>query len=172
MLRDPELLEFLEGIDARPWSGFAYRVVWQESNPALGSSGKRGRWSSPRGEFEILYTSLEKSGAEAEFEAFWTLFEQRPDRTALTHCLRISLNKVIHLDIETLDSLGVPKAGYEGRHYSRTQEIADAVNFLGCDALISPSARYPCDNVTIFFQNLSHDFELESVKSSKFIWSE
>ena len=149
MLRDPELLELLESMDTRPWSGLVYRVAWQGRDPAQGSSGKKGRWSSPRGEFEILYTSLERLGAEAEFEAFWMLFEQRPDRPALTHALRVRLKKVIHLDYSMLENLGVPEAKYEDRKYGRTQEIADAIYFLGYDALISPSARYPCDNVTM-----------------------
>ena len=76
-------LERLEGIDTQPWSGLVYRVAWEGGDPAQGSSGKKGRWSSPRGEFEILYTSLQQAGAEAEFEAFGMLFEQRPDRSAL-----------------------------------------------------------------------------------------
>ena len=135
MPRDPELLERLEGIDTQPWSGLVYRVAWEGGDPAQGSSGKKGRWSSPRGEFEILFTSLQQAGAEAEFEAFWMLFEQRPDRSALTHALRVRLNKVIHLDYSRLENLGVPEAGYEDRNYSRTQEIADAINFLEYDAI-------------------------------------
>ena len=171
MLRDRELLEFLESIGTRSWSGRVYRVAWQGRDPAQGSSGKKGRWSSPRGDFEILFTSLEQAGAEAEFEAFWMLFEQRPDRPALTHALRVRLNKVIHLGYGMLENFGVSEAKYGDRNYGRTQEIADAINFLEYDALISPSARYPCDNATIFFQNLSRDFELEPVESFEFRWS-
>ena len=99
------------------------------------------------------------------------LFEQRPDRPALTHALRVRLDKVIRLDYAMLENLGVQEAKYEDRDYRRTQEIADAINFLEYDALISPSARYPCNNVTIFFQNLSRDFELEPVESFEFRWS-
>jgi len=51
MLRDPDLLELLESIDTQPWSGLVYRVVWEDRDPVQGSSGKMGRWSSPRGEF-------------------------------------------------------------------------------------------------------------------------
>ena len=171
MLRDPDLLELLESIDTQPWSGLVYRVVWEDRAPVQGSSGKMGRWSSPRGEFEILYTSFAQAGAEAEFEAILVLFEQRPDRPALTHALRVRLNKVIHLDYSILENLGVPEAEYEDRYYGRTQEIADAINFLEYDALISTSAQHPCDNATIFFQNLSRDFELEPVESFKFRWS-
>ena len=171
MLRDPDLLELLESIDTQPWSGLVYRVAWEGRDPAQGSSGKKGRWSSPRGEFEILFTSLEQAGAEAEFEAFWMLFEQRPDRPALTHALRVRLNKVIHLGYGMLENFGVSEAKYGDRNYGRTQEIADAINFLEYDALISPSARYPCDNATIFFQNLSRDLELEPVESFEFRWS-
>jgi hypothetical protein len=171
MLRDPELLEALETIGIQPWSGIVYRVAWVGREPTQGSSGRSGRWSSPRGEFEILFTSLEQLGAEAEFEAFWMLFEQRPDRPASTHSLRVRLSKVIHLDYGMLENLGVAEENYEGRDYRRTQKIADAINFLEYDALISPSARYSCDNATIFFQNFSRGFELEPVESRDFAWS-
>lgn len=146
MLRDPDLLESLESIDTQPWSGLVYRVAWEGRVPTEGSSGRSGRWSSPRGDFEILFTSLERFGAEAEFEAFWMLFEQRPDRPALTHALCVRLNEVIRLDYGMLENPGVQEAKYEDRDYRRMQEIADAINFLEYDALISPSARYPCDN--------------------------
>ncbi len=171
MLRDPDLLEFLESVDVQPWSGRVFRAAWAERDPTHGSSAKLGRWSSPRGDFEVLYTSLERAGADAEFEAFWSLFEQRPDKPVLTHRLSVRLDKTIHLDFSTLEKLGVPEDRYQRRDYTRTQEIADAINFFEYDALISPSARYPCKNVTIFFQNLSSDFELEMVETFEFRWS-
>lgn len=171
-MRDPALLELLEAVKAQPLAEEVYRVVWAKSEPTRGSSGKWGRWSSEFGEFEVLYTSVEPSGAEAEFEAFWSLFEQRPDRLAETHTLSIRLRKVIHLDFPTLETLGVKEATYQERDYSRTHVIADAINFLEYDGLISPSARHPCNNLTVFFQNISKDdFELKSIAKSKFQWS-
>ena len=63
-------------------------------------------------------------------------FEQRPDRQAL-HCkLRVRLKRVVEIDYEELERLGVSLADYPSRDYSRTQEISDGLNYLGCDGLI------------------------------------
>lgn len=171
-MRDPALLELLEAIDGQPLAERVHRVVWADSEPTQGSNGKWGRWSSELGEFEVLYTSMEESGAKAEFEAFWSLFEQRPDRPAKTHTLRMKLKNVIRLDFPALETLGVMEASYQERDYSRTHEIADVINFLEYDGLISPSARHPCNNLTIFFQNVAKgEFEIEPIKKSDFQWS-
>ena len=84
LARDPGLLEQLERLTPSRYEGRVYRVVWSDRSPLQGSSGKSGRWNSPNGAFEILNTSVASEGADAEFESFWSLFEQRPDRKALT----------------------------------------------------------------------------------------
>ena len=81
--RDPELLEYLEDCRHGRFDEIVNRVAWADGSPIQGSSSARGRWNSPEGQFEILNTSLAADGADAEFEAFWSLFEQRPDRRAL-----------------------------------------------------------------------------------------
>ena len=103
---DPDLLERLEQCDQRAFSGTVHRVVWADVSPLRGSRAARGRWNSPDGGFEVLNTSLTVEGAAAEFEAFWSLFEQRPDRAALDWKLRVRLWRVIELDFERLEELG------------------------------------------------------------------
>ena len=95
--RDPDLLEYLEGCRQRRFDGFVSRVVWADRSAVQGSNGARGRWNSPDCQFEVLNTSLEAEGADAEFEAFWSLFEQRPDRRALNWKLRVRLTRVVAL---------------------------------------------------------------------------
>ena len=129
--RDPHLLERLEGCRQRPFDGVVNRVVWIDKSPVQGSNGARGRWNSPDCQFEVLNTSLVAEGANAEFEAFWSLFEQRPDRQALNWTLRVRLKRVVELDFVELEQLGVGQADYRSRDYSRTQEIADGLNYLG-----------------------------------------
>ena len=111
-------------------------------------------------------------GADAEFEAFWLLFEQRPDRPALNWKLRVQLKRVVELGFGKLEQLGVEQARYRTRDYSRTQEISDGLNYLGSDGLIAPSARYDCNNLVVFMQNLSRDCFLEEDESREFRWSE
>ena len=169
--RDPELLEWLEGYTQEPFEGTVYRVVWTNSSPLQGTSLSKGRWNSPDSEFEVLNTSLVSEGAKAEFEAFWTLFEYPPDRPALNWKLRVKLSRVVELDIEQLVHLGVHQASFRDRDYSRTQEISDALNYLGCEGLIVPSARYDCENLIVYMQNLNRDCIIEEDESSEFSWS-
>ena len=169
--RDPELLERLEGCAQEPLEGTVYRVVWADSSPIQGSSVSSGRWNSPDRDFEVLNTSFVSEGANAEFEAFWALFEHRPDRRALNWKLRVKLSRVVELDTEQLDELGVDQVNYTDRDYSRTREISDALNYLGCEGLIIPSARYDCKNLVVYMQNLNKDCIVEEEESKVFSWS-
>ena len=170
--RDPDLLERLEGCAQKPFEGMVHRVVWADASPLQGSSVARGRWNSPDSGFEVLNTSMEGDGAAAEFEAFWSLFEQRPDRPALNWTLRVRLRRVVELDFEQLEELGVRQAEYEGRDYSRTQEISDGLNYLGCDGLIVSSARHDSKNLVVYIQNLGRDCFVEEDEGGAFAWSD
>ena len=170
--RDPKLLAHLEGCAKGPFEGLVHRVVWSDRSPIQGSSRARGRWNDPGGGFEILNTSLEADGACAEFEAFWSLFEQRPDRPASSWRLRVGLKRVVELDFEDLEGFGVLQSDYRGRDYGRTGAISDVVSYLGCDGLIVPSARYDGRNLVVYLQNLDADCRIEEVESSPFSWSD
>ena len=170
--RDPELLERLEGCAQRPFEDTVFRVAWADASPTQGSSVARGRWNSPGSGFEVLNTSLTSECAAAEFEAFWSLFEQRPDRPALNWTVKVRLERVVELDFEQLEELGVRRSDYEGRDYSRTQEVSDGLNYLGCDGLIVPSARHEGRNLVVYIQNLSRGCFVEGDEGSAFAWSD
>ena len=170
--RDPYLLERLEGCSQRPFDGVVNRVVWVDKSPVQGSSGARGRWNSPGCQFEVLNTSLVAEGAGAEFQAFWSLFEQRPDRLAWNWTLRVRLKRVVELDFEELERLGVRQEDYRSRDYSHTQKISDGLNYLGCEGLIAPSARYDCKNLIVYVQNLEKDCFMEEDEWRVFRWPE
>ena len=170
--RDADLLERLEGCVQRAFGGTVHRVVWAVSSPLQGSSVARGRWNSPDGRFEVLNTSLEAEGAAAEFEAFWSLFEQRPDRAALNWKLRVRLRRVAELDFERLEELGVERVEYASRQYARTQELSDGLNYLGCDGLIVPSAHYDGKNLVVYMQNLSPECLVEEDEPGTFTWTD
>lgn len=55
---------------------------------------------------------------------------------------------------------------------ARTQEIGAAIEFLGCDGLIAPSARWTCDNLMLFPERMRHDATLEIVHSETVDWLE
>ena len=44
-------------------------------------------------------------------------------------------------------------ARYGERDYAQTQNIGAAIAFLGLDGLITPSARWSCNNLMIFQTN-------------------
>ena len=168
--RDPDLLERVEACVQQVFEGTVHRVVWADASPLQGSSVARGRWNSPNSGFEVLNTSMKGDGAAAEFEAFWSLFEQRPDRAALNWTLRVRLERVVALDFAQLEQLGVRKAEYAGRNYARTQEISDALNYLGCDGLIVPSARHESKNLVVYIRNLGPGCLLDEDEPSAFAW--
>ena len=128
--RDADLLERLEGCAQRAFAGTVHRVVWADRNPLQGSSASRGRWNSPDSGFEVLNTSLDAEGAAAEFEAFWSLFEQRLTRPALSWKLRVRLWRVVELDFERLEKLGVRHAEYANRQYSLAEPV---LGWIRCD---------------------------------------
>lgn len=168
---DPALLARLERCAKSPFEGIVHRVVWSGANPVQGSTSGRGRWNSPEGRFEVLNTSLEGDGARAEFEAFWALFEQRPDRPASIWRLKVRLKRVVQLEFGDLERLGVTRSDYARRNYARTGAISHVVGCLGCDGLVVPSARYDGRNLVVYLQNLDEDSGVDQVGSSPFSWS-
>ena len=60
---DSKLLDTIESFPIDSFDGRVWRVTWATRDPLQGNFGG-GRWS-PDGEFEALYTSLEKNGALA-----------------------------------------------------------------------------------------------------------
>ena len=63
-LHDRALLDALEALDPEPFRGVVWRVTRKGREPLRGAAAN-GRWSMT-GEFEVLYTSLEREGATAE----------------------------------------------------------------------------------------------------------
>ncbi len=59
---DRRILDALEAIDPERFAGEAWRVTRKGRDPLRGSAAD-GRWSPGGGEFEVLYTSLERDGA-------------------------------------------------------------------------------------------------------------
>jgi RES domain-containing protein len=110
-----------------------------------------GRWNAV-GEFEVLYTSLEREGALAEVGYRLSLEPVWPSKIQHEiHELKIKVDHALRFqDLGQLEKLGVNVSRYETFEYSETQAIAAAAHFLEFDALIVPSARFNCSNVVLF----------------------
>jgi hypothetical protein len=68
------------------------------------------------------------------------------------------------------NALGIDKDRFAEPNYSRTQEIGAAVAFVGYDALIVPSARWQCENLILFGDNLSMDLNLHVLDYEEVDW--
>ncbi len=80
--------------------------------------------------------------------------------------------RVVELSFAELGQLGIEATAYRRRDYTRTQEISDALNYLGCDGLIAPSARYDGNNLIVYMQNLDKDGFVEEDGWRTFEWSD
>jgi RES domain-containing protein len=145
-------LRLLDQVDAHPRRSFAENLwrVSREGRDPLQGGRSLSRWCN--GEFDVLYTSLDRDGAIAEVHALLTLQPVFPSKISFhTHKLTIIVEAMLHLaDLTLLEKLGVETGSYHEREYRKTQDIADAAFFLGFDGLIVPSARWPCANAVLF----------------------
>jgi RES domain-containing protein len=151
--RDLKLLDQVDALPRSAYAGVLWRVVREGRDPLQGGRSV-SRWCN--GEFDVLYTSLEREGAIAELHALLSLQPVFPSKIVFrVHRLRVSGMKSLNLtDVPTLSQLGVDVARYQDRDYAQTQNIADAGYFLGFDGLLAPSARWSCTNAVIFTDRL------------------
>ena len=147
--RDLKLLDAIDAFKREPFDMPVWRAVRGGRDPLMGSPS-RSRWCD--GNFDVLYTSLERDGAVAEIHALLTLQPVFPSKISwFAHELTVVASNTLRLaDLPTLGRLGVDVDRYAERNYTRTQEIADASYFLGFDGLVVPSARWPCLNLVLF----------------------
>jgi hypothetical protein len=124
----------------------------------------------PRDGAAVLYTSLAREGALAEISFHWGQLNPRPTKPVMLHTLRVVAHRTLKLVRADLTALGVPETEYGGVNLPRTQEIGAAVEFLGCDGLIAPCARWTCDNLMLFPDRMATDAALEVVTSEVIDW--
>ena len=168
MIHDPDLLDRLDALPKVTYEGEIFRGTRQNLDP-LASSYSGGRWMRRDGA-AVLYTSLAREGALTEISFHWAQLNPRPTKPVMLHTLRVVAHRSLKLVRADLATLGVPESAYGGINLPRTQEIGAAVEFLGCDGLIAPCARWPCDNLILFPDRMGVDATLEIVTSETVDW--
>jgi RES domain-containing protein len=165
------ILDALDAIEPKPFEGEVWRIARKDREPLRGSS-THGRWS-PNGEFEVLYTSLQRDGALAEIGHRLSLEPVWPSRIQhQVHRIKVRTEKTLHLtDLAALQSLGVEIAKYQNFDYEVTQAITAAAYFLTFDGLLVPSARAPCNNLVIFLDRVTEFGQLEVLESKPIDWT-
>jgi len=168
VIHDPELLDRLDALPKESFDGQVFRATRQSLDP-LASSFSGGRWMHRDGA-GVLYTSLTREGALAEISFHWGQLSPRPSKPVMLHTLSVVAHRTLKLVRADLSALGVPEGAYAAANLPRTQEIGAAIEFLGCDGLIAPCARWACENLVLFPDRMAMDATLEVVSSEAVDW--
>jgi len=155
--RDNRLLDALENIPPETFAGRGWRIVRDGRDPVQ-CSAVGGRWDDRT--FDVLYTSSSADGALAEM--YFHLRRGQPVMPSQVHYrlfeLSIRLSSSLRVaSLVELSSLGLQTASFgqlsyaeREQEYPRTQEIAEAAQFIGRDGIIVPSARSQWPNIVVF----------------------
>lgn len=156
--RDLQLLDALDAHKGVAFQGDIWRIV-REGRDALQGFASKARWDP--GTFDVIYASLEREGALEEIHFHLSRQPVFPSKIrSVLHQVTVQTRRTLKLaDLAAVETLGVSRETYTSLDYGRTQEIADAADFLGFDGLIAPSARWPCQNLVLFTDKFSpNDF--------------
>jgi hypothetical protein len=170
-VHDRAILDALDAINPKPFAGDVWRIT-RRDREALRGSTTHGRWS-PNGEFEVLYTSLEREGALTEIGHRLSLEPVWPSRLRHEiHRIEVRTERTLHIgELDTLQHLGVDVAKYQSFDYEVTQAITAAARFLAFDGLLVPSARFPCTNLVIFLDRVIEHGRLDVRQSEPVDWA-
>lgn len=155
-LRDPSLLDALETCLPSPFDGSLWRVTRTGRDPCQCARGG-GRWDDTT--FDVLYTSIAEQGAIAEMHFHLRRGQPVVPSKPIYRLHELSYRSDNVLDLSDADRLrmlgvdasGLRKLGYASHRleYRCTQQIGEAANFLGFDALIVPNARAKTTNLVV-----------------------
>jgi RES domain-containing protein len=160
MIYPPDMLDVLQSAVASAWSGTVCRHMFA-SYPPTRSNTTGGRWNDVG--IEAIYASCERETALAEAQYYIDAQPLRPRGKRTLYTIRVSLKNVIDLTAQhLLSDLGITAAVLSSDDHSRCRTIGGAVNWLGHDGLLVPSARRASGaNLVIYQQDLStSEFEV------------
>jgi RES domain-containing protein len=170
--RDLTLLDQIDALARSRFVGTIWRLVREGRDPFQGGPSI-SRWCN--GEFDVLYASLERDGAIAELHALLDLQPVFPSKIVFrVYRLKVSVEQALDLtDFSVLSKLGVDISRYQDRNYAAMKGIADVAHFLGCDALLAPSARWPCMNAVLFTDRIQPaNLSVEATEPDPIDWTE
>jgi RES domain-containing protein len=148
VIYDRLIVEALGTASFAPWSGTVFRHMFAGFPPER-ENRSGARWNPP--DTPAIYTSLTRETAIAEADYYIKLQPLRPKAARELYRLDISLNSVIDLsDWTQLANFGVNRKLFSSGDYSECQQVGGAVEWLGHDGLLVPSARTKGINLVIF----------------------
>jgi RES domain-containing protein len=147
----PDLLDALQALEAVPWEGLVYRHMLADYPPER-SNTRGARWNPP--EVAAIYTSLARATALAEAEYRFSLEPFRPRAKRTLYTIRVKLAAVLDLSRhDLLEKTGIKRPDLEGPDFLACQTVGGAVNWLGYDGLLVPSARSSGNNLVLYELN-------------------
>ena len=152
--RDIDLLDKVDALPRTPYEGTAWRIAREGRDPLQGYPAA-ARWDP--GTFDVIYTSLAREGSLAEIHFHLSRQPVFPSKlVSVLHRITLRTRRALQLaDLSAVEALGVGADRYGELDYGRTQAIGDAAYFLGFDGLLVPSARWDCQNLVVFTDQLA-----------------
>ncbi len=152
--RDLELLDKIDALPRTPYEGTVWRIMREGRDPLQGYPAA-ARWDP--GAFDVIYTSLAREGSLAEIHFHLSRQPVFPSKlVSVLHRITLRTWRALQLvDLSAVEKLGVHRDRYGELDYERTQAIGDAAYFLGFDGLLVPSARWHCQNLVVFTDQLA-----------------
>ena len=161
MTFDRALLEQLGKLPAAPWRGVVYRHMFADYSPDRENT-RGARWNPPGA--PAIYASVERALALAEAEYQIGLQPVRPCVRRTVYRIAVTLGSALDLtERAALAGLGVGQAELESLDHAACQRVGAAVEWLGHDGLLVPSARGPGTNLVIFPNQQRADYEFKVI---------
>ena len=151
MVHEPRLLDFLVAKAPERFDGIVYRAT-RLGLAATTPSTAGGRWM-PRDGMAVLYTSTEWDGALAEMRFHLGLLSPVPRKPIAVHRLQVAAKRMIRITRNDFDALDIDPNRFGELDYRRPEIVGDAIGFLEFDAMLVPSARWPCENLVLLQDN-------------------
>ena len=161
MAHDPALLDRLEALELREWTGRAFRYTAARRPPERENT-LGARWN-PR-EVPAIYVALEHETVLAEFAHHLDALSPRPSQASFTlYELDLRVEKVADLrDAGVLDHLGVGWQQLANDDFAACQRVGAAAAWLRIGGLLVPSARRTTgSNLIVFPRNQESAFAFD-----------
>ena len=166
MIYDPGVLDALQALDASAWKDRVFRHMLGSWPPDRENS-RGARWNPP--EVRAIYTSLQRETAVTEGDY---AINSQPVLSTITrtiYTLEVSLSSVVQLlDWGLLTTLGLTQEQFGLYDYTICQHLGGAIEWLGHDGAIVPSARaVGGTNLVIFPNRQRADYRFETIESEE-----